>query len=193
MLFKYSEINNTKKILYVVMLSKEKGVKYLINAVPIILEKLPNVSCDIVGDGPERVRLEKLVKNLGLEGNIKFHGKISHKNMEGYYRRATAVVIPSVCPESFSLVGIEAMSAGRTVIGTSIGAIPEWLEDKKSGFLVEPMNSGEIAEKVLKLFKNRRMLKTMGRRARRRAEQFNLELYIEKLEKLYKEMASNKV
>jgi len=187
-LLKYYEIKNTKKILYVGRLSREKGVEYLLNAMPLILIKQPKGRCDIVGDGPERERLERLVKNLKLSKNVKFYGKIAYKKVEEYYRRSTVVVIPSICPEAFSLVGVEAMSVGRAVIGTNIGAIPEWLEDGRTGFLVEPKNSKDIANKIIKLFENQKLPKMMGERAHIRVEKFSIEEYVKNLERLYEKI-----
>ena len=184
-LLKYYEIKNTKKILYVGRLSKEKGAEYLLNAIPLILKKQPKVRCDIVGDGPEKENLEQLVKKLDLSKNVKFLGKIAYEKIEECYRRSTVVIIPSICPETFSLVGVEAMSVGRAVVGTNIGAIPEWLEDGRTGFLVEPKNSKDIANKIIKLFENQKLLKMMGERAHIKVEKFSIEEHINNLEKLY--------
>ncbi|HZK11829.1 MAG TPA: glycosyltransferase family 4 protein [Atribacterota bacterium] len=185
-LFKYNEVKDTKKILYVGRLSKEKGVEYLLNAIPLILKKQPKVICDIVGDGPERERLERHAKNLKLSKNVKFRGKIAYEKIEEYYRKSTVVVIPSICPEAFSLVGVEAMSVGRVVVGTNVGAIPEWLEDGRTGFLVEPKNSKDIANKIIKLFKDQNLLKVMGKRAHIKSAHFSIEEHINNLEKVYK-------
>ena len=185
-IFKYNEVKDTKKILYVGRLSSEKGVEYLLNAIPLILIKQPKARCDIVGDGPEREKFERLVKNLKLSKNVKFCGKIAYEKIEEYYRKSTVVVIPSICPEAFSLVGVEAMSVGRVVVGTNVGAIPEWLEDGKTGFLVEPKNSKDIANKIIKLFKDQNLLKVMGKRAHIKSAQFSIEEHINNLEKLYK-------
>lgn len=187
-LLKYYEIKILKKILYVGRLSKEKGVEYLLNAMPLILIKQPKGRCDIIGDGPERERLERLVKNLKLSKNVKFHGKIAYEKVEEYYRRSTVVVIPSIWPEPFSLVGVEAMSVGRAVIGTNIGAIPEWLEDGRTGFLVEPKNSKDIANKIIKLFENQKLLKIIGKRAYIKSAQFSIEEYAKNLERLYEKI-----
>ena len=187
-LFKYSEVKDTKKILYVGRLYKEKGVEYLLNAIPLIFKKIPKVRCDIVGDGPERERLERLVKKLKLSKNVKFLGKIAYEKIEECYRRSTVVVIPSICPEAFCLVGLEAMSVGRAVVGTNIGAIPEWLEDGRTGFLVEPKNYKDIANKIIKLFENQKLLKMMGERAHIRVEKFSIEEYVKNLERLYEKI-----
>jgi len=98
------------------------------------------------------------------------------------------VVIPSIYPETFCLVGVEAMSVGRAVIGTNIGAIPEWLEDGRTGFLVEPKNSKDIANKIIKLFENQKLLKIMEKRAYIKSTQFSIEEHVKNLERLYEKI-----
>jgi glycosyltransferase involved in cell wall biosynthesis len=83
---------------------------------------------------------------------------------------------------------VEAMSVGRPVVGTNLGAIPEWLEDGKTGFLVEPGDPKDIADKIIKLLADPELNKMMGKRARSRAEQFTLEEYGINLEELYEKI-----
>lgn len=184
-LLKYSEIKNTKTILYVGRLSKEKGVEYLLKAMSLIIKEIPTVHLDIVGDGDEKHRLEILTKELNLEKSVAFIGSISHSEVEKYYKKANIVTITSIWPEPFGLIGPEAMSVGRPVIGTKVGGIPEWLEDGKTGFLVEPKNSKDIANKIIKLFKNQKLLKIFGERAYIKSAQFSIEEYVNNLESLY--------
>jgi len=186
---KYSKIEKNNNLLYVGRLSKEKGVKYLLKAMPMTIKKLPKVHLDIVGDGPEKDNLINLTKKLKLEKNVTFIGQIPNKKIEKYYKKSSIVIIPSICPESFSLVGIEAMSVGRSVVASNVGAIPEWLEDEKTGYLVEPKNPKQIAEKVIKLLSNRKLMEKMGRNAREKAEkEFDIKKHVGKIEKVYKEV-----
>jgi glycosyltransferase involved in cell wall biosynthesis len=187
-LFKYNEVEDTKKILYVGRLSKEKGVEYLLNAIPLILKKQPKVRCDIVGDGPEKENLEQLVKKLDLSKNVKFLGKIAYEKIEECYRRSTMVVIPSICPDTLPSVAIEAMSVGRPIIGSNNGGIPELIDNGKTGYLINPKNPKQISEKVIYLFENLKLLKMMGKIAHIRAEKFNSEKYIKNLERLYEKI-----
>ena len=187
-LFKYNEVKDTKKILYVGRLSKEKGVEYLLKAMPLIIKEIPTVHLDIVGDGDEKHRLEILTKELNLEKSVAFIGSISHSEVEKYYKKANIVIVTSIWPEPFGLIGPEAMSVGRPVIGTKVGGIPEWLEDGKTGYLVEPGDPKQISEKVIKLFKNQKLLKMMGERAHIRVEKFSIEEYVKNLERLYEKI-----
>ena len=187
-LLEYSEITKGNNLLYIGSLSKGKGVEYLLKAMLLIIEKFPTAHLNIVGDGEEKNNLEKLTKKLKLEKYVTFSGRIPNKKIGEYYKKTTIVVIPSICPESFSLVGLEAMSAGRAVIGTCLGAIPEWLDEGITGYLVKAKNPKQIAEKATQLFSDRKLIEQMGKNARKKAEQFTIEKHGDKIEKIYKEL-----
>lgn len=189
-ILKYAKSINNLNLLYVGRLSEEKGVNYLLEAMPFIINNIPNIHLDIIGEGPEKNKLEEIMKTLKTERYITFIGQVPNKNIEKYYKRTNLVIIPSICKESFSLVGIEAMSVGRPVIGTNIGAIPEWLDDGKTGFLVDPGNSEQIAEKVIQLLSDRELLEQMSKNARKQAEKFSIEKHVEKLEETYLEVVN---
>jgi glycosyltransferase involved in cell wall biosynthesis len=93
--------------------------------------------------------------------------------------------MPSVEPENFPTVCNEAMSAGRPVIGTNVGGIPEIIDDGVNGYLVEPERPEQIAQKVIKLFSEEQLLQAMGRNARKKAQEFSIEKHMQNLEKIY--------
>lgn len=96
--------------------------------------------------------------------------------------------MPSIWPESFGKVGPEAMSVGRPIIGSKVGGIPDWLIDENTGYLVEPKNSQQITEKVLKLFSNKNLREEMGKNARKKAEEFSIEKQIDAIENIYNKL-----
>jgi glycosyltransferase involved in cell wall biosynthesis len=187
-LLKFSPIINNKSLLYVGRLSKEKGVDVLLRAIKIIKESVHDIVVDIVGDGPEKNMLINLSDDLYLNDNVRFIGSIPHNKIGDFYKQCTALIVPSVWGEPFGLVGIEAISIGRPVIASNVGGISEWLDDEKTGYLVEPGNSNQIAEKVIKLFSHKRLLEQMGKNERKKVEQFSIEIHVKKLEKIYQKM-----
>ena len=74
------------------------------------------------------------------------------------------------------------------MIGTNVGGIPEIIDDGVNGYLVEPKNPEQLAEKVIKLFSEEKLLKELGRNARKKAEEFSIEKHVDNLEKIYKEV-----
>jgi len=184
-LFKYCNIKNTYQLLFVGRFGKVKGIEFIISALPKILNKFPNAKLNIVGEGKYKNNLIKIVKMLKLDKSVKFIGWIEHNKLTSYYKNSSIFVMPSICPEAFGLVGIEAMSVGRPVIASNVGGIAEWLDDGETGYLVNPGNSEQIAEKVIKLFSDRKLMEQMGKNARKKAEQFSIEKHANEIEKIY--------
>jgi len=184
----FHEVRNNYNLLFVGRLEKIKGVEFLIQAISFIIKVFPQTTLTIVGDGHNKTDLCNLTKKLQLEKYIHFRGWVEHKDLNTYYEKASIVVIPSVVPENFPTVCNEAMSAGRPVIGTNVGGIPEIIDDEVNGYLVEPENPEQIAEKVIKLFSEEKLLKELGRNARKKAEEFSIEKHMDNLEKIYEEV-----
>lgn len=188
-LLKYSKKSQcTYRLLYVGRLDKTKGTDYLIKALPQILNKFPQTTLSIIGEGVFQKELVALTKNLNLDKKIFFIPWQKSENIEKYYQQSDIVIMPSIWPEAFGKVGLEAMSVGRPIIGSRVGGIPEWLEHGKSGYLIKPENSEEISKKVLELFSNKKLLGDMGINARKKSEEFRLENHIDNIENLYKKL-----
>lgn len=184
-LLRYLNIKKEMNLLYMGRLSKEKGAIYLLKAMPTILNNFPKIHLHIIGKGPEKEYLYKLVNKLGITNNVTFIDHVTNDKVEHFYENSAITIIPSVCEESFSLVGIEAMSVGRPVIASKVGGIPEWLEDGQTGYLVDPGNSEQIAEKVIKLLSNKKLLLRMGINANRKSKKYSIEYHVDQLEKTY--------
>jgi len=154
-------------VVSVARLVKRKGTEYLIQAALQIAD--PLIKIIIIGDGKERARLEKTVKENGLEKNIFFAGKVS--DVRPYYLIAHVAVLLSYEIveegdfEGLGLVLVEAASHGLPVVGTRSGGIPEAFEDKKTGLLIEPQDPKAIAEALLTLKNDRDMYAAMSAHA----------------------------
>lgn len=187
-LFTYSKLQYKRNLLFCGRLTKEKGINYLIQSMPRIINNFPDVKLTIAGSGSQRKELEYLICKLNISANVIFVGRINNKKLQKFYSESDIILVPSVWDEPFGLVGVEAMSVGRPVIASNVGGIPEWLDDGKTGFLVDPGNSEQIAGKVIELFSDRKLLEQMGKNARKKAEQFSIEKHANKIEKIYLEV-----
>ena len=184
-LLKYNKIKYSHNLLYVGRIEEYKGIQYAIKAMPQVVKKYPDTIFSIVGEGNYMPNLKSLVNSLNLQNNVRFLGWIDHEKIDSYYDKSSIFIMPSIWPEAFGKTGVEAMSKGRPVIASKVGGIPEWLEDSKTGFLVNPKSSNEIAEGVIKLFGDKKLLFTFGEYARARAEFFSVEKYADNLIKVY--------
>jgi glycosyltransferase involved in cell wall biosynthesis len=182
---KYYDIKFNRRLLFVGRLEKIKGAEYIIKAMTYIIAKYPDTQLTIIGDGPEKQNLFELSKNLHLENSVNFLGWVEHTQLEAYYKKTTLVIVPSICPENFPTVCNEAMSVGRPVIGTNVGGIPEIIDHGLNGYIVEPKQVEEIAQRVIALFEDENLLKQMSFNARSKIEQFSTENYINKILNVY--------
>jgi glycosyltransferase involved in cell wall biosynthesis len=179
-------------ILYVGAINKYKGVEYLLKSLPIVKTRIPKVKLFIVGTGKNEKPLRLLCKELNIEKNVFFMGKVTDNELISFYKKTEILVVPSVWQEMFGLVGIEALSYGKPVVGSNIGGIPEWLENGKNGFLVEPRNHIEMAEKILVLLENKNLSRKMGEYGKKTLEKkFSKQRHIEKLESIYTNLVKN--
>jgi N-acetyl-alpha-D-glucosaminyl L-malate synthase BshA len=176
---------NRKVVLYIGRLEPVKGVRYLVQAMGILRDRgLRNAKLLIVGDGSEKKYLEELVKKLGLEDYVVFAGKVPHEKIPEYMALADVFVLPSLS-EGFPLVVVEAMAMGLPVIASRVRGLPWIIRNGQNGFLVEPCNPRDIAEKIILLLTNDYLRAYMSKRNIEEARKYSWEKIIEKLEKVY--------
>lgn len=166
-------------------LFRKNGVEYLIRALPAVRRQLP-VRARLVGDGPERRRLERLVEQLDVGDSVEFAGARPHGEMPAVLVEADAVVIPSLV-EATSVAALEAMACGIPVAASRVGGLPE-IVDEAVGTLFRPGDPRDLAEKLSRLLR-RPDREEMGRRARRRVvERWSLDGLAERHETAYREV-----
>lgn len=133
----------------------------------------------IIGDGPERKRLERLADDLGIAGQVRFHGTQSSVEVASLLARAHAFILTSQTAANGDMEGIpvslmEAMACGLPVISTRHSGIPELIEDGVSGLLTDERDSSAIAEAIQRLIADRHLAAALGTAARNRVlEAFN--------------------
>ena len=143
---------------------KQQGV--LIRAFAQVLPAFPAARLVLVGDGPLWAELEELAGSLGLGGAVLFAGY--RPNPERYLAAMDVFVLPSRA-EAMPLVIPEAWAAGRPVVATRVGGIPELIEDGKTGLLVEPGDVGGLAVRLRQLLADPPLARALGRAGRESA------------------------
>lgn len=142
---------NTNNITYIGRLEKLKGVEVLIKAFEEIQQAIPQTKLTIVGDGKEKSNLEKLSKQLELNNNIEFAGR--QNDVIKFLDENNIFVYPSICQEGFGISVAEAMSRGCIPVTFKQGGLPELIEDGENGFMVQEVNSKELARKIIEVIK----------------------------------------
>jgi glycosyltransferase involved in cell wall biosynthesis len=158
-----NNITKKKCFLYVGQLIRGKGIDTLLDAIAK-LNHHDNIILDICGDGKQHYALEQQVKKLGISHKVNFHGKIKPSDLSAYYLKAYAVVIPSRAPETFNLVGIEAMKYSKAVIAADVGGIREWLVDGITGQIFSSNDSNGLSKVLEEAAKNPQSISRMGQR-----------------------------
>ena len=150
------------RILFVGRLSVEKGVDTLLQACKRLVERNILFELRLIGDGPLSSDLREIAATLGLKERLRFIGSLPRHLLGSEYLNCHAVCVPSRS-EPFATVVLEAMAAGRPVIGTNVGGIPFAVEHEKSGLLVPRDASGELANALERAARDPQMLEMMGR------------------------------
>ncbi len=188
---KHAPIDKPVNVITVGRLVEKKGIVYAIEAVSQVLKSGRRMNYTIVGEGLLRDELERVIKNLGLEGVVRLIGGKSHEEVVCILRESHVFLAPSVTAQNGDQEGIpnvlkEAMAMGLPVISTWHSGIPELVEDEVSGFLVEERNVVALADRLQYLIDHPESWSQMGKAGRLRVEQdFNDKTLNDQLETLY--------
>jgi glycosyltransferase involved in cell wall biosynthesis len=166
---------------FVGKISREKGWQVMIDALTKLSD---NVKAVIAGDGPDVTMLQREVLSRGIERRLIFAGPLAAPDIRAIYRQVDVVVVPSLSTsrwmEQFGRVIAEAMAAGRPVVGSTSGAIPEVVDD--AGLLVKEGDATALADVLRTLQEDHVLRDRLGTLARRRFErEFTVETYARRL------------
>ena len=164
-----------------------KGQEYLVKALPEILKNNPQCRLVIVGDGPERGNLESLVEELNIGKDVVFTGK--RKDIPHILASLDLMVVPSIWDEPFGLVSLEAMMMRVPLVVTSVGGIPEVVENNVTGMTVKPGDYKAISQAVVKILDDRDLTGEIVKNAEKRVhEYFNALRMASEVKTVYEEM-----
>lgn len=151
-------------VLFVGRLHRQKGVDTLIRALPLLP---PAATVLLVGDGPERAALRRLATGLGVADRVTITGFVPHGRVPGLLAGADVVVLPSRYEELGTAL-VEAMAAGRPVVASRVGGIPELVRDGTDGLLVPPDDPAELAKAITRVLANPVLAAELGASGRAR-------------------------
>jgi glycosyltransferase involved in cell wall biosynthesis len=161
-----------------------KGVETVIQALPAVLRVVPDVYYVIVGDGDDRMRLERLARDTFAADHILFAGVKIGDALSHYYRACDIFVMPSR-EEGFGVVFLEAMAFGKPVIGGNHGGTPEIVKDGVNGFLVQYGDVDTLSDRLICLLHNAELRNRMGGAGRQHVEEnYTFERFHQRLVRL---------
>ena len=175
---------NEKILVHISNFRKVKRVKDVIKIFNNVKKKNPSKLL-MIGDGPERIRVEQLSRKLGISSCVKFMGKL--KSVEEYLSISDIFILPSET-ESFGLVALEAMASKVAVVSTNSGGLNEVNIDGITGYLSDVGDIYKMSNDVLRIISEDHVLNEFKNRAFEHAKQFNLPIILPKYEQLYKDI-----
>jgi glycosyltransferase involved in cell wall biosynthesis len=146
-----------RRVVFAGRIVTPKGVAVLIRAARSV-----DAEFVICGDGWQLEAMRKLARKLGVQERIRFAGWLAPSELARELAEASVVALPSLWPEPFGLVGIEAQAAGRPVIASATGGVRDWLQDGVSGLLVEPGDHVALADALNRLLADPARQREMG-------------------------------
>lgn len=159
-------------ILFVGRLIERKGVHHLIRTLGAVRKRTP-ARLVIIGDGPERQRLEELARKAGVGEHVDFRGRVTDEELRRAYAEAGVFVLPSVLDarqdtEGLGVVLLEAMNYSVPVIASDIGGITDIVEHDRSGLLVPPGDEIALANAVTRVLTDGAVARRLGEAGRQR-------------------------
>jgi glycosyltransferase involved in cell wall biosynthesis len=171
------------QIICVARLAAVKGLDLLLQALPAVRAAVGPVALTVLGEGPERPRLEAMATRLGLSGVVRLPGSV--EDVAQSLATADLFVLPSR-REAMPLALLEAMAAALPVVATRVGAIPEVLSDGVNGLLVEPEDPADLATAIVRIIRDQDLACGLGRAARRTVvERYSMEGMVQRTLDVY--------
>ncbi len=193
-----NELTNYCTILHVGRLERAKGVTILADAIPQVLAQIPRARFVFIGDDrlsargtSQRAELEKQLTDAGARHRVEFLGGVDQATLSDWYCRADICVVPSMLYESFSYTAAQALAAGKPVVASRIGGIPETVDDGETGLLVQPGSAAQLADAVIRLANDTDLRERMGRAGRKKvAREFDPQMIAHKNLAVYQQAMS---
>ncbi len=178
-----------KRVGFVGRLHPQKGIGDLVKVAERVCREIPEVEFLVCGEGPEENFLKGEVKRRGLEKNFVLMGY--QEDMPSFYGRIDLLLLPSH-REGFPNVVLESLASGRPVVATDTGGVREILGNGKEGYLVKVGDVEEMSARVIRLLEDRKLREEMGKRGRKKAEEFSLRRMAEETRSLYLDLLEEK-
>ncbi len=194
-------------VLFVGYMSKAKGVLDILEAAPHITKEVPNVCFQFAGEILEKERnvkfvdhydnikdsINELISKGKLTDNIELLGTVHGQNKLSVYANSSVFVLPSYA-EGFPFAVLEAMLAGKAVVTTPVGALPEVFRHGEHLFFVEPGDVKGIADTVTLLLQNPPLREQIGQNARKLVQrELNLNIFADRMESIFKQVLGGKI
>ncbi|MFA6369197.1 MAG: glycosyltransferase family 4 protein [Candidatus Shapirobacteria bacterium] len=177
-------------------LNKQKNLALVFEALELLIKEKTNefvlvsISNEVYGGEVKRKakeKMEKMIKEKGLEGKVELIPVIDPDEMPQYYAGCDIVCVPALY-ETFGLMYLEAMAAGKVVIASNTGGPKEFIVDGENGYFVDPENAIKLATLLKTLINDQKLRERIGKNAAKDAKKYSVKLMVDKIIEIYKEI-----
>lgn len=184
---------NPYQFVYVGRLVFYKNIQVVVRALKLVKEKFPKINLIIIGKGPYRNDLEKLVEQYGIQNNVTFKGHVSEEEKNHIIASSQALVFPSLF-EGFGLVILEAFMQKKPVLVSNVRPMTDIVEHQKTGLILPAHDEKAWAQAFEHILSNSQATQMMGQEGRKVLEQkFTIEIMITDIIKMYESVVTNKI
>ena len=163
-----------------------KRVPDILESFRLLLERGVDATLCLVGDGPDQAEAERLARRLGITKRCLFVGY--QREVAPYYALFDAFVLPSA-NEGTPVVAIEALAAGRPVVASAVGGVPDVVRDGEDGFLVPAGDVDALAERLERLARDKELAAVTGHTAQQRVrERYSVDRLVDDIDRLYRQL-----
>ena len=179
------DLEGARVVVSVSRLVLKNGIDRLLRAFPAVLTAVPEAALLLVGDGEDRVALERIAQELGIAPRVRFAGAVAHEHIGDYLRLAEVFARPSLS-EGLGTAFLEAMACGVPIVGTRTGGIPDFLVDGRTGLFCDPARPETIANAIVRVLRDDVLAREMARAGRALvAQRYRWEAVAERIGALY--------
>ena len=182
------KLGDAPVVVSVSRLAANRGHELLLNGFRLLLATLPEARLLLVGKGETRARLEQLVAEMGLGGQVIFTG-YRDRDLPAVLAAADCFALMAAGSDDSCRAALEAMAAGRPVVARRVGALPETIADGETGLLIDEDRPEAVAAALASILRDRARAQAMGRAGRRRAEtEFSPDRSVALVEQVYRSL-----
>lgn len=182
------ELNDGRRnVLFISRIEPRKGLPHLIRAMARIRATVPSARLVVVGDGPDRDQAEALARDLPED--VLFVGRAADDDLAGYVQAADVFCAPATGGESFGIILLEAMAAGKAIVASDIEGYAAVLGSSQAGLLVPPGDSDSLADAVIRVLQDDALRGALGERGRAASAAYDWAGIARHLEALYRSLA----
>lgn len=171
------------RLLYVGRLESAKGADRALEVLASLKKSQPSVTLDLIGDGSERLELEKMSARLGIEQDVAFHGWLTRETLNQFYAKAHFLVLPTTS-EGWPKVLSEGMAYGVVPISSDVSSIPQYLQSFDTGKAFPADHTELFAGSILQYASDPEGWRTESEKAVRAAREFIYDIYVDRIRQI---------